>query len=212
MLISEPIMVVADCLLAVVLLVLGIRLLLRGRHAIEASILVFAGGFLALAAAAAVACVAHGFVHRLGGTGLEIVSRLSALAVGLASFSFLAGVILASFKGTWRRLLLGLVAAELIMYSFWMLSQDGYQYVIYEYSAALVAVALIEIWRWIGREARSAPWIVAGVALSLAAAAVQPSGIAVHSNLDHNLVYHLLQLAGLLLLYRGGRLLHDRLA
>jgi hypothetical protein len=52
--------------------------------------------------------------------------------------------------------------------------------------------------------------MVAGVAVSIAAAAVQASGLDLHQHFNHNDLYHLVQLGALLLYYRGVRLLTDR--
>ncbi len=53
-------------------------------------------------------------------------------------------------------------------------------------------------------------WTAAGVAVSFAAAAVQQSGLALHRHFNHNDLYHVIQMGGLYLLYRGGLLLRDR--
>jgi hypothetical protein len=51
---------------------------------------------------------------------------------------------------------------------------------------------------------------VAGVMVSFAAAGVQQSGFALHQHFNHNDLYHVIQMAGVYLLYRGGRLLRSR--
>jgi hypothetical protein len=209
---SGPIAVVADYVVAAVALYLGVRLFYAGKRLPEASIMVFSGGLLAMAVATGSAGVAHAVVRQFGGAGLESVWRLSALAVGLAAFCFFAGVVLACAKGIWRQLFLGFAAVKLLLYSFWILSHSSSRLVVWELVSALVLVALLEGWSWISRHARSAPTILAGTAATLAALAVGRDGIGVHSNLDRNMIYHLLILGGLWLLFDGGRQLHDRLA
>jgi hypothetical protein len=209
---SGQLAVVADYVVAAVALYFGMRLFYVGKRLPEASIMVFSGGLLALAVVTGAAGVAHVLVRQFGSAGLESVWRLSALAVGLASFCFLAGVVLTCARGVGRRLLLGFAAVKLLLYSFWILSHSSSQLVAWELASALALVALLEGWSWIRRHARSEPFILAGVAAILAALAVVRGGIGVHSNLDHSMIYHLLVLGGLWLLYLGGRQLHDRLA
>ena len=55
-----------------------------------------------------------------------------------------------------------------------------------------------------------AGWVAAGVAVSFAGAVVQQSGFSLHRHFNHNDIFHLIQMAGLYLLYRGGVLLRDR--
>jgi hypothetical protein len=54
--------------------------------------------------------------------------------------------------------------------------------------------------------------VLAGIGVSAAAAAVQFHGVALHEHLNHNDLYHLIQLAGMVLFFRGGKLLRDRTA
>ena len=53
-------------------------------------------------------------------------------------------------------------------------------------------------------------WIIGGVLVSFGAAGIQQSGIALHQHFNHNDIYHVVQMAGVYLLYRGARLLRDR--
>ena len=52
-------------------------------------------------------------------------------------------------------------------------------------------------------------WLILGATLSLLGLVVQQSGIVLYRNLNHNDIYHLIQLGGLYFLYRGAVLLAD---
>jgi hypothetical protein len=67
---------------------------------------------------------------------------------------------------------------------------------------AFGVVAALHVWRFSG-------WILAGVAVSVGAALVQASGFALHRHFNHNDLYHVIQIAAMLLLYRGARELRD---
>jgi hypothetical protein len=45
--------------------------------------------------------------------------------------------------------------------------------------------------------------MLAGVALSVAAALAQALGVALHRHFNHNDLYHVIQIAAMLLFYRG---------
>ena len=96
-----------------------------------------------------------------------------------------------------------LAGLKLIAYWWWMLGRDDFIYVVIDTGIAFAAVAAMHLWRFNG-------WILAGVAVSVAAAAVQASGFAPHPGFNHNDLYHVIQLAAMFLLYRGARTLTDR--
>jgi hypothetical protein len=83
-----------------------------------------------------------------------------------------------------------------------MLIRDDFIFVIVDTGFTLFAVALMHLWR-LNR------WILAGVAVSLAAALVQAGGFAPHRQFNHNDLYHLIQIAAMVLFYRGARRLTD---
>jgi hypothetical protein len=56
-------------------------------------------------------------------------------------------------------------------------------------------------------QVESAKWILSGVAVSVLSAAIQRSGYDVHVHFNHNDLYHVVQIAGLYLFYRGASLL-----
>jgi hypothetical protein len=53
-------------------------------------------------------------------------------------------------------------------------------------------------------------WLASGIAVTLIGAAVQWRRLPLGESLDHNGVYHLIQIAGLYLLYRCAHTVHDR--
>ena len=55
----------------------------------------------------------------------------------------------------------------------------------------------------------STRWVVAGVALTFAAAGVQQSGFDLHRHLNHNDLQHLVQMVAVWFLYKGGSSLRD---
>ncbi len=59
----------------------------------------------------------------------------------------------------------------------------------------------------VGQEGKR--WLIRGVTVSLLGLAVQQSDIVLYRNLNHNDIYHLIQLGGLYCLYRGALLIED---
>ena len=108
---------------------------------------------------------------------------------------------------TVRRLLHAVNIGGFAVYAWWMLSHSDFVYVIYHYVPAMLGVAILQGWDWVRRRAASAPWMVSGVVVTLLGAIVQQSGFSIHRHFNHNDLYHVIQIAGLLLLYRGTRAL-----
>jgi hypothetical protein len=80
---------------------------------------------------------------------------------------------------------------------------DEFIYVVIDSGIALLIVALLHAirgdppWRW----------MIAAVAVSVAAGAVQAMKLAPHPHFNHNDLYHVIQIAAMWLFYRGARLI-----
>jgi hypothetical protein len=194
MTISEPMTLLTDYVLAGV--TAWLCFLLFKHSEIQKSRKFWALAFAALALGAFLGGTWHGFVQS------DLLWKATVLAVGVASFAMLAGSACAVLTGRWRSFVLAFAVVKLIMYSGWMLVHDEFIFVVVDTAVAFAAVALLHLWRFNG-------WILAGVAVSVAAALVQASGFALHRHFNHNDLYHVIQIAAMVLFYRGARQLRD---
>ena len=132
-----------------------------------------------------------GTYHAIGG---EWLWKATVYSIGLASFFLLVAM----------RVPVIVALGKFLVYATWMITHDGFEFVIADYGLTLLIIAVIAIVAWFRSRATGAPWIIGSVALSIAAAVAQQSGdLAPHFN--HNDLYHVIQLAALWLLYRGAR-------
>ena len=196
--ISEPMTLATDYILAAVAAVMAVSIL-RGAGG-EDSRRWWGIAFIALALAAALGGTHHGF-------RLAALWKPTMLVLGVASAGMLAGSALATTRGRWRLALLALAAAKLAIYWIWVWRDDRFIWAVADTGSAFALVALAHLFAWRRPGSR---WIVAGVAVSIAAAAVQASGVDLHRHFNHNDLYHLVQLGALVLYYRGVRMLADR--
>src|SRR5690349_15237497 len=196
--ISEPMTLATDYLLAAVAAIIAVRVLhtAGGQDARRW----WGVAFIALALGAALGGTHHGF-------RLEALWKPTVLVLGVASAGMVAGSAVATTLGMWRIGLMALAAAKLAVYWFWVWRDDRFIWVVADTSSAFSLLALLHLAAWHRAGSR---WIVAGVAVSIAAAGVQASGLDLHRHFNHNDLYHLVQLAALLVYYRGVRLLTDR--
>ena len=195
--VAEPMTMATDYALAAVTGCLCISLFRKFEK--EDSRLFWALAFAALAVAAALGGTHHGFV-------IEALWTPTLLSVGVASFAMVAGSAIATTRGVLRKALVALAAAKLLAYSGWMLSHDAFIYVVADSGIALIAIAALHLSDFRNASSR---WVVAGVAASLAAAAAQASGFDLHRHFNHNDLYHVVQIAAMVIFYRGARLMRD---
>jgi hypothetical protein len=203
--IAEPSTVLTDYVLAGVTGWLAWRLL-REREGQRAGSQ-WALAFVALALAALLGGTWHGFAPVFAPLAVLLVWKATVLCVGVASFGMLAASAFAATAGGARRSLLAFAAVKLLLYSGWMMGHDEYIWVIADTGTALLLVAALSLWTV--REPASR-WILAGVGVSVLAAAVQASGFALHRHFNHNDLYHVVQIAAMVLFYTGARRLRDR--
>ena len=187
---SEPVTALTDYALAALTAWLATRLFSSREMAVR----LWAAAFVALAVGAFLGGTWHGFLQS------DLLWKATVLSVGVATFCMVAGSAFATVRGNALQVL---AAIKLAAFSAWMLFHDEFVYVVIDSGAAFAVVAVLHLWRFNG-------WILAGVAVSVLAAVVQASGIALHPHFNHNDLYHVVQMAAMVLLYRGARLLVDR--
>jgi hypothetical protein len=189
---NEPMTVVTDYLLGGVAAWLSLVLF----RSAQTSRRLWAVAFAALAAAAFLGGTWHGFLQS------NLLWKATTLSAGVASFGMVAGSAYAVFSGPLRAFALTAALAKLVVYSVWMLSHDAFLYVVIDTGIAFIVVAALHLWKWNGP-------ILAGVAVSIAGALVQASGFRLHEHFNHNDLYHVIQIAALVLLYRGAKRLQS---
>jgi len=182
--VNEPTTALTDYALAAVSIFLGLKLVEKSKF--------WAVAFLALGLGALLGGTWHGFWQN------DFLWKATTLSVGVASFGMVAGSADALTTGGLRAGLISFAAGKLFAYVAWMLFHDDFIWVVADTAAALGIVAVLHVLKW-------NPWILAGVAVSVLAGLAHASGLALHEHFNHNDLYHVLQTAALVLLYRGVR-------
>jgi hypothetical protein len=191
---SEPTTVITDYLLGAVTAYLALRLF-RERGA-ERSRRWWSRAFVALALGAFLGGTWHGFARN------DWLWKATMLTVGLAAAAMMVAAAFATLPARGRSTVIGVAAAMLVVYTGWVMMDERYIAVVAMTAIAFAVVASLHLWKWNGA-------ILAGVAVSLVAALVQASGFSVHAHFNHNDLYHVIQIAAMLLFYRGARVLTD---
>lgn len=202
--IAEPSTLITDLLLGALALACGIGLLRRSGWADRAARL-WGAGLLTLGVAAIAGGLYHGFRPLLAPLAVTALWKSTVLAIGLADLLLLAGALFAWAGRRLRRLLLPLLVAKFAVYAVWMAGHDDFLYVLLEYGPSLLLLLVLALVAWRRRPDRGGAAITAGVLVSVLAALVQASGLSLHRHLNHNDLYHLVQMVAVWLFYRGAR-------
>ena len=207
--ITEPMTMVTDYLMGTLAFVLAMRLLGDAASGQPRSGRLWAAAFVMTAVAAFVGGTYHGFIQWMPGLAGRALWKATLVATGIGSACLLAAAVTAAVAGPLRHALMGLVLVKLVVYIWTIATKDAFVLVIADYGTALVAVLLAA---WFIRPTGLTPaawWITAGVAVAVVAGVIQWARVAPHVHFNHNDLFHVVQMASLYLLYRGGLLLRD---
>jgi len=163
--------------------------------------------FAATAAAAVVGGVVHGFALHLDPATKQRLWKVTQYLMGITGLAILAAAVVAFTGPRVRPWLLAAALAKFAAYVTTVSRRDDYSIVVLDYGASMLALAALAAVAWARTGAAAAPWLVAGVAVSAVAAAVQVRKIAPHPRFNHNDLYHVIQIVALYLFFRGGVLL-----
>jgi len=202
---AEPTTALTDWALALLASVLGRRLLAAGAESRR----LWGLSFLSLALAA----LAGGIFHALSPQSWpELRGTLWSVtyaAIGLANALLLAGAARSVLPARFRLpvfILLGLGFATCLVI---VLDRRTLGPVVVAGAVTLLLLLAFGL-HALARERPEARPLLAGVLVSAAGGAVQALGLAPHPHFNHNDLFHVVQMAGLWLLFRAGLRLADR--
>lgn len=165
--------------------------------------------FLATAVGALAGGSSHGFAQFLSAWQWTAVWRVSTLMIGFASFSLLMAISYARLSEGSAKGLRVLAWTKLALYSGWMLQHIDFRFVILEYGTTMVLILMIEIRGLVKTRSPGTGWVCAGILVSFASSAIQQSDFSLHRHFNQNDLFHVIQMAALYFLFRGGMLLRD---
>lgn len=207
--ISEPMTMLTDYILAGQTVFFSIKLLRKGNAENESSVTFWGWAMLMLFLGALIGGTSHGFTLYFNETTKFLLKKATVFSIGLTIFFMLIASTLSTIKKPLSSWLLLIPGLQLIFYSFWMATHDNFIYVVWNYSPALFAIILMQIYAYRKFRSPAALWIISGMLISVFAAGVQVSGFALHKHFNHNDLYHVIQMGGLFIAYKGALLSRD---
>lgn len=155
----------------------------------------------------------HGIAAYLGEMAKLIVWKGTVYTIGLTLVFVVAGTISGSpLKAATAKTFRVLNIIVFALYSAWMIRHNDFLYVIFYYGPTMLVVAIIHGWAHVKHGTDGAISIMSGVVVTLLGAGVQQSGLAFHEHFNHNDLFHVIQVAGLAMFYKGVSRLTDHRA
>lgn len=150
----------------------------------------------------------HGFAAFLG--AYSSVWRVALATTAAAMLLVLVSTAFSTLKSTPRAAFVWAGAIGFVTYLVFLNSiSDLFIYLLYYSFPALLVVLVFSAWRWRKHGDAYGKWIAFAVLVTLAGSVVQMTGIRLHSYFNHNDLFHVIQLAGMALFYRGAALTTD---
>jgi hypothetical protein len=209
--ITEPMTVLTNLVLAVFALALSARLGYAAAADGKVAAFAMAGALMATAISALFGAVTHGVDPRTDAAVRKRFWRLALYATGLIGAATVASV--AFFvvpRGAVRNAILIVAGVKLLAFWVAVTRRPEFRLAAGDNAGALAVLLAAAIYVWVRFDARAAPWLVAGILVSLVAGVIQARRVGVHRHFNHNDVFHVVQMVALYLFFRGGVLLVDR--
>lgn len=165
--------------------------------------------FQMLGVGAFLGALSHGAGPSLSKFWKSTVWKLTVISIGFSTFFMLTAAIRHAFSPDAARFLGWITVVLLSGYIVVVARDDRYVNVIRFYVPMMVFVFILMLYSHFSRNLPGAGMMSTGLAISFAAAGVQRSRFSLHKHLNHNDIYHIIQMGALYFLYRGGMLLKD---
>ncbi len=200
MTIHEPMTLATDYALGLVCVALAIRLFRSGR---DPSRLCWSGALAVCAVSAFLGGTYHGFLPYLDAASQTTLWAATLMAIGCAAFCGTTATARAHLAPPWRQRVETVATLQLAAYLFATTRTHNFLIAIIDYSVSFGFVLIVHAVVWRRTKAEAPGWIVGGVAISFVAAGIQAAGLAPHPDFNHNDLYHVVQIVGMWMLYRG---------
>lgn len=198
---QEPLTVLTDYLLAALAAVFSFRLTGLFLQKRQRFVLFWALTFLMIAAGAFLGGTSHGFKPYFSDPLKAVIWKSTVLSIGLASFFMLAGSGHSFFRAPAAKLFFAAALAKFVLFAAVMSTTDKFLFVIVDYLFSMMLVLVFSL-RDIRLPGSGAGWLTGGILISFAAAAIQQSPLFL-GPLNHNDLYHVVQMGACSLLYTG---------
>ncbi|HEY2014406.1 MAG TPA: hypothetical protein VGH38_12940 [Bryobacteraceae bacterium] len=167
----------------------------------------WAGTLLLLGLGALIGGIDHGFFEPAH-LPRYLIQRINWIVLGAMTFCLLMATAKQFFPPRIERVALASGLLQFAVDSVFVLMVDSFLDVILNYAPVIVLLLAMNV---AGLKKGTGSWpMIAGILIQFAASAIQAIGVDTWSPLDHNGLYHVVSMIGVLFLYLGGKRLNPR--
>ena len=202
MTITEPATLITDYLLAAFTAALAWRLLKQFRTTGVRSKYWWAAAFAASAVASFTGGTVHGFSAVLSRSITDALWIVAMESLVVAAYCVIRAALPAMGTAVSLTIAAGYGAYGVWLACVWLASNPPFVFAIAAYACALAILAVVSLQTWTSN-APASRLFAGGIAISVVAAAIQQGRVSPHEYFNHNDLYHVVQAAGLWVLYLG---------
>lgn len=163
--------------------------------------------FSTISLGAFLGAIRHGWGPSLGSDWTRLLNLATYAFVGLTAATMIIATLLHYYAYPRLKIVLILLGLSWLIYVWIARHRMSFSTVVYYYVPALIMSGALVAWNSQGHYSDGEIWIMAGMMISLLAGGVQIGKFSLHRHFNHNDLYHVIQLAGLFMIYYGVRLI-----
>ncbi len=162
----------------------------------------FAKYFYMVAFTAFAGAVFHA-IHPEHETVRDFIWKLTMLGMGFSVFAMLMGTLYYLLPFDTVQLVKWGVTAIIFIFTIWIYFDHNLMNAVKLYVPSGLFVIGVMAYGWLGKEDPGAPWVFSGFLITLAGASFTVTKYGFHKHFNHNDIFHVIQIAGMYLIYRG---------
>jgi hypothetical protein len=201
--------VLSDWLLAAITAWLAWRLFRQALPLRDRAMRLWVGALGAVTASAALVGIWRGFSATIDPSVAPLLWTGAMILASTASLLFLLSTLRVYASGRMLDTLAALAVAKFALFAICVAVRDDFRIVVYDSALTMIVMIALGAWGAWARRIRSAPWILAGVLVSMLGAFFQEGRISIHRQLNYNELWHICEMGAMYLLFRGGLLLRE---
>lgn len=202
-------MLSTDWLLALFVVSLTWTLYRQTRWRSSRAVRLWRRAFCAAAGSAVLAGTWHGFSAQLAQEQAAALWTTALVLACSASLLFLLATFYAYTSSRLRAALAVAAIAKFFAFAVWLSMNDDFRIVVYDSALTMLIIGLFSTWGAWARHLPAAPWVLAGVLVSMIGTLFHQGRVAISPSFDQNDLYHIVQLGSMYFLFRAGSLLRD---
>lgn len=165
--------------------------------------------FRMLGLGAFLGAVSHGWGPYMSEFSRDLLWKATTWSIGCVSFFIIMATLHVLFPFKTVQLVRYVPLTLLVIYLVTITRDPAFLNVIRFYAPAMAFTLIAMIILYFTKETGGTGSVALGLLISFAAAGVQVSGFSIHKHFNHNDLYHVIQMVGMVFLFRGAQRLED---